>query len=53
VRAARLARTLAESRLAARLGIGLAGALPPLLRWLMQASRVEPDAPLAQPRAAP
>jgi flavin-dependent dehydrogenase len=53
VRAARLARALAENPLTARLGMGLAGGLPPLLRWLMQASRVEPEALLAQLRAAP
>ena len=53
VRTARLARALAESPLAARLGIGLAARVPPLLRWLMDASRLGPDAPLAPPRPAP
>ena len=53
VRTARLARTIAESPFAAALGVGVARRFPPLVRWLMQASRVMPDAPLAQPRAAP
>ena len=32
---------------------GVNGRLPVLLRWLMDGSRIEPDASLAQPRAAP
>ncbi|HEY6816817.1 MAG TPA: FAD-dependent monooxygenase [Croceibacterium sp.] len=52
VRTARLARAIAESPFAAALGVALAQRLPPLARWLMQASRIEPDAPLAQPLAA-
>jgi flavin-dependent dehydrogenase len=53
VRAARLARTLAESPLAVRAGLALARRVPAALRWLIEASRIVPDAPLAQPRAAP
>jgi flavin-dependent dehydrogenase len=53
VRTARLAWSLAESPLAARLGIRLAGYVPALLRWLIEASRIEPDAPLAPLPSAP
>jgi flavin-dependent dehydrogenase len=48
-----LARHLAESPLATRLGLGLARHLPRLLRTLMEASRIEPDGSLAQAPAAP
>jgi flavin-dependent dehydrogenase len=51
--AAQLARAVAESRLAATFGLALAARVPPVLRWLMEASRIEPDAPLAPARAAP
>jgi flavin-dependent dehydrogenase len=53
VRAARLARALAESRVVARLGLAVSAGVPQALRWLMDACRIEPDAPLAQPRPAP
>ncbi|MEO6040408.1 MAG: FAD-dependent monooxygenase [Croceibacterium sp.] len=53
VRAATLAWTLAENRLLARLGIGLASRLPPLVRYLMSATRLGASASLAPPRAAP
>ena len=53
MRAARLARRIAESALAAPLGIELARRLPALVHALMAASRVEPDGSLAQPPAAP
>jgi len=53
VRAARLARAIAEHPFADALGLALARRVPQVLRWLMQASRLEPDAPLAQPRTAP
>lgn len=53
VRTARLAWAIAEIPFAASLGLALAKRLPPLVGWLMQASRIAPDAPLAQPRAAP
>lgn len=53
VRTARVAWALAETPLAARLGIGVAARLPPLIHWLMQASRFEPEARLAQARPAP
>lgn len=53
VRTARAAWALAESPLAARLGISVAARLPTLVRWLMQASRFEPDARLAQARPSP
>ena len=42
VRTAQLARALAENRIAAVLGIALAGRIPLLLHWLMRASRLEP-----------
>ncbi len=53
IRTARLAWALAETPLAARLGLALARRVPPVVGWLMSASRIVPDAPLAQPRAAP
>lgn len=53
VRVARVARSLAEAPLVAQLGLRLAHRVPPLVRWLMEASRIEPDAPLAQLRPAP
>jgi flavin-dependent dehydrogenase len=53
VRAARLAWALAERPLAARLGLAVAQRVPPVLAWLMDASRIAPDAPLAPARAAP
>lgn len=53
IRTARLAWALAERPLAARLGLALARRVPPVLTWLMDASRILPDAPLAQARAAP
>jgi len=53
VRAARLARMLAESQLGARLGLALAQRIPPVLRALIEASRIEPDASLAQASPAP
>ncbi len=53
LRAAGLARTLAESPLAARAGLTLAGRVPAPLHWLIEASRIAPDAPLAQPATAP
>jgi flavin-dependent dehydrogenase len=53
IRTARLAWAIAEHPLAAALGLGLAQRVPPILAWLMDASRILPDAPLAQARAAP
>jgi flavin-dependent dehydrogenase len=53
VRAARLARTFAESPLGAKAGVALAQRVPPLLHWLMDASRIHTDAPLAQAATAP
>jgi flavin-dependent dehydrogenase len=53
VRTARLAWSLAESPLGARLGIPLASRVPAVLRWLIEASRIAPDARLAQPATAP
>jgi menaquinone-9 beta-reductase len=53
MRVARAARALAESRLGAGVGLALAGALPGAARWLMLASRIGPEARLAQPRPAP
>jgi len=52
VRTARAARALAENRAAAKLGIAAVARIPPLVRWLMDASRIDPDARLAQPRPA-
>ena len=53
VRIARLAWTLAESPLAAALGIEFAHRFPPVLRALMHLSRVAPDPALAHLRVAP
>ena len=53
VRTARLAWAIAERPLAASLGLAVARRVPPVLAWLMDASRLLPDAPLAQARAAP
>ncbi len=57
VRVARLARSFAEHPLAASLGVAFAQRVPSVVRWLMQASRVDPEpAPepaLAYGRAAP
>jgi flavin-dependent dehydrogenase len=53
LRAARLARILAESPLGARAGLALAARAPAVLYWLIEASRIAPDAPLAQPVPAP
>jgi flavin-dependent dehydrogenase len=53
MRAAGLARTLAESPLAARAGLALARRIPAALHRLIEASRIAPDAPLAQPVVAP
>ncbi|MBT2133418.1 FAD-dependent monooxygenase [Croceibacterium sp. LX-88] len=53
MRAAGLARAFAESPLGARAGVAMAQRVPPVLHWLMDASRIHPDAPLAQAPAAP
>lgn len=53
LRAARLARAFAESPVGAQLGLSLAHLAPPLLHLLMGASRIDPEAPLAQAPAAP
>jgi flavin-dependent dehydrogenase len=53
VRTAKLAWALAETPLAASLGLALARRVPPVVGWLMRASRIEPDAPLAWARPAP
>ena len=53
VRAARLAWGIAERPLAAALGLAVARRVPPVVGWLMSASRVVSDAPLAQARGAP
>jgi flavin-dependent dehydrogenase len=53
IRAARLAWGMAEHPLVAGLGLALARRVPPVLAWLMDASRILPDAPLAHARAAP
>jgi len=53
LRAASLARAIAESPLGARAGLALAGRVPAALHWLIAASRIAPDAPLAQPAGAP
>jgi menaquinone-9 beta-reductase len=53
LRAAGLARTLAESPLGARAGLALARRVPAALHWLIAASRIAPDAPLAHPATAP
>jgi flavin-dependent dehydrogenase len=53
LRAAGLARTLAESPLGARAGLALAARIPAVLHWLIEASRFAPDASLAKPVPAP
>ena len=53
LRAAGLARTLAESPLGARAGLALARRVPAALHWLIEASRIAPDAPLAPSPTAP
>lgn len=53
LRAARLARALAESPFASRAGLALASRVPAALRWLIEGSRIALDAPLAQPATAP
>lgn len=53
VRAAGLARALAESPLGARAGVAFAGRVPAALHWLIEASRIAPDAPLAPSPTAP
>jgi flavin-dependent dehydrogenase len=52
VRAAGMVWSLAENPVLARLGVGLTARLPPLVRWLMRATRIEGSASLAQPPAA-
>jgi flavin-dependent dehydrogenase len=53
LRAAGLARMLAESPRVARMGLALARRVPAVLLWLIEASRIGPDAPLARsPTAA-
>lgn len=52
IRAARLARALAESRLGAQAGLVVAGRLPHALRRLIEASRIAPEAQLAPAAAA-
>lgn len=53
LRAAGLARTLAESPLFARAGLALARRVPAALHWLIEASRIAPVTPLApSPTAA-
>jgi menaquinone-9 beta-reductase len=53
MRVAGAARALAESRLGATAGLAVARGFPGAVRWLMQASRIGPEARLAQPRLAP
>ncbi|MBO9516769.1 MAG: FAD-dependent monooxygenase [Porphyrobacter sp.] len=53
LRSAKLARAFAESPIGARLALPLARHAQPLLHWLMDSSRIPPDAPLAQAPAAP
>lgn len=53
LRAAGLARTLAEGPWAARAGLALAARVPAALHWLIEASRIAPDAPLAPSPTAP
>jgi len=48
LRAAGVARTLAESPLGARVGVALARRVPAVLHWLIEASRIAPDARLAR-----
>jgi len=53
LRAAGMARTLAESRFAAGAGLALARRVPAALQWLIAASRIAADASLAPKSAAP
>ncbi len=53
LRVAGLAWKLAERPLTAAVGLALARRVPPLLRWLIEASRIAPDASLAPAPAAP
>ena len=53
LRAAGLARGLAESPLAARAGLAFARRVPAALHWLIEVSRIAPDAPLAPRSGAP
>ena len=53
LRAAGLARTLAESAFGARAGLALAGRVPAALHWLIVASRIAPEASLAPSPTAP
>ena len=53
LRAAGLARTLAESPLGARAGLALARRVPTALHRLIEASRIAPDTPLAPRATAP
>lgn len=53
VHAARLAWAMAEHARAARAGIALAARFPPLVRWLMELSRIPPERALAQSGGAP
>lgn len=53
MRAARFARTLAESRFGAQAGLHVADRLPQALRRLIEASRISPEGQLAQVTAAP
>jgi flavin-dependent dehydrogenase len=50
---ARLAWSLAETPAAATLGLALARRVPPVLRWLIEGSRIAPVASLAHAAAAP
>src|SRR5690606_5255080 len=53
MRIARLARGAAESPLAARLGVALARRVPPVVDWLMRASRLDAEPALAPAPARP
>ena len=50
---ASVARAIAENRLAATQGIALAARVPPVLRYLMRACRLEPEPMLARSPARP
>lgn len=52
IRTARAASALAETPIAAAIGIRLAKRFPPLLRTLVNLTRIAPEPPLAQPVAA-
>jgi flavin-dependent dehydrogenase len=53
MRIARLARAIAEGPLSAGAGVALAQRVPPVVRWLMQASRLDAEPALAYGQAAP